>query len=96
MTYDEFQNEMNGSGYDVDMHYAYGQIAVVTQDQGALMGGDATIATVNTHHQFWFTMFDYNETLLDYRDWLSICSMCRVLATTPLNERGQKPRGILI
>lgn len=92
MTYVEFSKLLSECGYDVDLHYKLHEVAVVAQDLGAVMGGDTLIARVNTKHQYWFTMFDFDETLLKSKDWFAICDLCRNLSATPPDERGKRKR----
>lgn len=87
LTYQEFKHDAEQLGYDVDLHYSHGQVAIMTQDLGAVMGGNATIATVSRKHQYWFNVYDYEETPLNHCDWKTIIVLCRMLAQTPIEKR---------
>lgn len=87
ITYREFKNNAERLGYDVDLHYNHHQVAVIAQDLGAVMGGNTTIATVNKRNQYWFSVYDFEETPLTHKDWKTIITLCRMLAQTPIEER---------
>lgn len=92
LTYEQFKKVLTDDGYECDLHYNHHQVAVIAQDLGSIMGGNTTVATVDKNNQGRFSMFDVDETPLSRNDWLAICSLCQLLAATPIEKRGKIKR----
>lgn len=87
LTYQGFKQIAEHLGYDVDLHYSFSSVAIIAQDLGAPMGGNIEVATVSKHNRFCFTVYDFEDSLLDENDWKAIIVLCRMLAQTPIDKR---------
>lgn len=87
LTYQGFKQIAERLGYDVDLHYSFSSVAILVQDLGAPMGGNIEIATVSKNDPYCFTVYNFEDTLLDENDWKAIIVLCRQLAATPLESR---------
>ena len=85
MTYEDLTNQMD---FTVNLYYSASEVAILAPSLDTF-GDDEPVVTISKTEPFNYHPRDYQDTMLDLKDWQEAVKLAQELALTLLKERGK-------